>query len=1065
MRVLVYPDILHGGQVHSLSVDKTNSKLVTSGKDGTILIWNVQELIGLNTVDKSEMKSSIDKVDYMMKFTYHSVLVNNVKWSPLNPNLFISGDVDGNVYINDLQAEYKKLYPFNDSPHKSGVVDISWSSDGRLISWSSMDGKLHVYDLIKQTYQELTGLLHLEKPVIQRSISFDPSNRYLLVLGDDTMIYIYEYQYENTTNNYQFKVLTKITRLINQSNINLHYNRISWSPDGEFVSIPTSKKNQTTLITILSKSKEWANSFNLVGHGTTCEVVKYSPLIFNNINDQITSDTTGADNGNPDNNGNIVSESKNDTNNNNKKFQNGKSSQDKPSQVNHIKGSHVSYSNVIATAGSDKTLALWNTSKDTPILVLKSLVAESIVDICWDQSGNSLFLASLDGHICIVTFNEKEIGNPYEPQQAEDVIKRSLESSGKKLLFNTKADQGSNNSKLKNGTVEILDGKDAISIYKTDLPCKSDEENQKSKIPNNGSSTMKTTLVKNSKAANFTPEIISAPELSDTNTERDILSSAMDSHSRGKSSGVVESAFLNGSASTKSPAKNSNTTPSAPAVNVLLIDKQKTSVKNGKRRIRPMLVQGNNSDVHSNNLNDSSGHDQFSPASNLLAKSSGSKVMMELDKPSYNVSDNLYKQVKRHLPNDENPNKKAKRELEPTKFIGSIVVNPNTTFAKTRLATPKVRLNFLLISTIENDESFLLDIRNGSGNDAKPSRITYYKKDKQIWCDFVPRLIQLATEGLGFWAISTNDGQIFTYSHTSGKRILPPIVLGSPLSFLESHGIFLMAVTCIGELYVWNIEAKKLHLNSPLSISTLLDSNTKFEDEGLSKSERITLCSITSLGIPLITLSSGSGYLFNKDLAVWQTITESWWAFGSHYWDSLGDGQNGKSQCSSLFGNSVSDESSIIGLLENKTNEEILKNSRTGRGKFFNKISKNMLMKEGFENLENTISISHLENRLLCCELLGEKKDFHSFFLTYVKRVCELGLKAKVFEICNQLLGPTEDGEYEDDDAKNSAIESWNAKICDLDKHELLKEVILSCSELRDCQRILTHFAKKLGLL
>ena len=36
-------------------------------------------------------------------------------------------------------------------------------------------------------------------------------------------------------------------------------------------------------------------------------------------------------------------------------------------------------------------------------------------------------------------------------------------------------------------------------------------------------------------------------------------------------------------------------------------------------------------------------------------------------------------------------------------------------------------------------------------------------------------------------------------------------------------------------------------------------------------------------------------------------------------------------------------------------------------------------MKEGFESLENTISISHLENRILCCELLGENKDFHKF--------------------------------------------------------------------------------------
>ena len=38
--------------------------------------------------------------------------------------------------------------------------------------------------------------------------------------------------------------------------------------------------------------------------------------------------------------------------------------------------------------------------------------------------------------------------------------------------------------------------------------------------------------------------------------------------------------------------------------------------------------------------------------------------------------------------------------------------------------------------------------------------------------------------------------------------------------------------------------------------------------------------------------------------------------------------------------NMFNDEQSIIELLEHKTNEEILRKTRTGRGKYFNKISK-----------------------------------------------------------------------------------------------------------------------------
>lgn len=1061
MRVLVYPEVLHGGQVHSLAIDISNSKLATSGKDGNILIWNVDELIGLNTVDKDNLKEAIDRFDYSMKFEYHKSLVNNLKWSPKDANQFISSDSDGNIYINDLLKSPKLLFPYNESQSRSGVVDLSWSPDGRLVCWSSLDAKVHVYDLKHETYQELTSLLHLEKPVVQRSICFDPTNRYLLSLGDDTVVHIYEFQYDSTTNNYQFRVVNKITKLINPSNINFHYSRVSWSPDGEFISIPSSKKNQTTLITILSKSNDWSNSFNLVGHGISCEVVRYNPLLFEK-NDNNDNTTTTNNNNNPQTNG-----APNDSN------QNGKST---TPVLNKTGQNQLAYSNVIATAGSDKTLALWNTSKDTPLLVLEKLVDDAIVDLCWNQSGNSLFLASLDGHLAIVTFNDKEIGIASSTVNKEDVIKQAQDNTHP---FNSKNEVVSSGSKLKTSVIEILDGKDAVSIHEV-VPDSSSTtpaiKEQSDKDPSvNLSSAKQNTPIVDNKPKDFVPEVVSAPDMHDPDAVDDILSSAMDNvQPKGKNSGAIkENGFANGI--TKSPSKkasssSSNSSNLAPVVNALQVSKQKTTTKDGKKRIQPMLVSNGGLNGSANDM--ANRFNQNLPTKQV-SKSDGSRMMMELDKPSYNVSEGLFKHVKRQKLNDDSSNKKAKRELEPAKFIGSVIVNPNITFAKTRLATPKVRLNFQLTSTVESDESFVLDIKNGSGNDAKPSRITYYKKEKQIWCDFVPRLIQLCTEGRSFWAACTNDGQIYTYSHTSGRRILPPIVLGSPLSFLESHGDFLMAITCVGELYVWDINLKKLHLNSPLSISTLLDANTKYQDEGLSKSERITLCSITSLGIPLVTLSNGSGYLFNKDLGVWQTITESWWAFGSHYWDSLGDGQNGKSQSSSLFGNN-DDDSSIVGLLENKTNEEIIKNTRAGRGKFFNKISKNMLMKEGFENLENTISISHLENRLLCCELLGEKKDFHGFFMTYVKRVCELGLKAKVFEICSQLLGPSDDDEdYDDDDDDSDKAEkdgknnksSWDPKICDLDKHELLKEVILNCSDLRDSQRILTHFAKKVGLL
>lgn len=986
MHLLVLPSPLHDGEVHSVDVDSSNCKLLTAGKDGSVAIWSLADLVSLKG------KEAITGFKSLKSFKYHNDTVTIAKWCPTNNQIFASCDRSGNVYITDLEKDTQKLiYPF-ESPetNSSNVIDGSWSFNGKLFAWSTLDGKVHIYDYQKNTYQELTKLSKSEKPLTQRSIAFDPTDNYLVTLGDDTLIYVYQFQQEG--GNYKFRLIHKISKLINKTPLNVKYKRISWSCDGEFVSVPTAIKNQTSLVSLISRSQNWTNKISLVGHDLNCEVVKFNPKIF-------TSATVKED-----------------------------SNQEKP------EGAENAF-NIIATAGSDKTLVVWNTSKASPIFVLKDLVSKAIVDLCWDKSGSHLFLASLDGLLAVVNFEPAEIGSEAPPElynQLKEFGKQSLKPFDHKYEAQTsarnKADQ----------QIEILDQKDAIQV---DNISKTPAKESKPPLPK-----MEQKEKPENKKTDIVPQVIAAPSVDESSMEvDDILQSTMSNRQAKPSKQVSKK-------TTAKPIQKEQPTS----------EQQKITTKNGKKRVQPLLISENN-ETKSPNPAKLNGNSTFSEPSTATGKS-----LMEFDKPSYSVHEDVFKEKKRLRANqEEQSTKKIKRDLEPIKFVGSIIVNPNTTFAKVRLSVPKVRLNIRVISKTNpnSDDPFILDIRNGQGNEATPTRITYFKKDKQLWCDFVPRYIQLVTEGSNFWALSTADGQILTYSSLSGRRILPPMIIGTPISFLESHGKYLMAVTAVGELYVWNIEDRKIHLKSPLSLSPLLDLSNKYQDDGLSKADSLTMCSITSRGIPLVTLSNGSGYLFNNDLGAWQTITESWWAFGSHYWDSLGnDDSSNKPQALSVLGGE--DESSIVGLLENKTNEEILRKTRAGRGKYFNKISKNMIMKEGFENLENTISLSHLENRILCSELLGEFKDFKKFLITYAKRICELGFKAKLFEICNQLLGPvSDDSENEDAEDPEKLDHSWNPKVCGLDKHELLKEIILTCASNRDAQRVLIHFGRKIGIL
>ncbi|ODV62884.1 Hir2p, partial [Ascoidea rubescens DSM 1968] len=439
--------------------------------------------------------------------------------------------------------------------------------------------------------------------------------------------------------------------------------------------------------------------------------------------------------------------------------------------------------------------------------------------------------------------------------------------------------------------------------------------------------------------------------------------------------------------------------------------------------------------------------------------------------------------------NNSNKLRKLKKDFESVEYINTIVINPSTSFAKIRLSTPKIRLSFLIKSPTNGN--LLFEIKNGNGTEQKPTRISsriasittnndrnrnnsnsvtnnspsngvsHAEYSKQLFVDFIPKLVNLCTgNGNDFWAISTIDGSILIYSY-GGRRLFPPLVLGSTISFLESKGDYLMAVTSIGEVHVWNIKEKKSAFK-PANLYSLLDTTTKLQEDILSKSENLTMVSITNKGIPIITLTNGNGYLYDKEMNSWCTISELWWAFGSHYWDATNNANNNNTDRNSLGFPMIlntQNKPTILSLLESKTNEELL---RKNKGDLFKKISKIMLMKQGFENLENSISLSHLENKIIISKLLEENEEFKKLLINYCVRISELGLKHRLIEICLELYGPNfeidESSDFNDSDSESS-IDS------DFEVRELLREIILNCSKNREVQRVLVRFAKVLEII
>lgn len=439
-----------------------------------------------------------------------------------------------------------------------------------------------------------------------------------------------------------------------------------------------------------------------------------------------------------------------------------------------------------------------------------------------------------------------------------------------------------------------------------------------------------------------------------------------------------------------------------------------------------------------------------------IVKGSG----MEFNSPSYIVPKDLKRKPKVDG-NGELSQKKQKRELEPMDFLDTGLLQPNVSFSRVRLATPKIRLNFKYSPPDNTNLTF--EVKNGSGNDQKPTIISLTSKvmeqENQLFEDFIPKLITMCTAGNFFWSCTADDGTIYVYSDT-GKRLLPPLILGVPISFLEASTDYLLCVTSIGELYCWDIKNKKLKFPTT-SVFPILNPSLRYSDDILTRAENITMCSVTKNGVPLITLSNGDGYMFDESMETWLLISDSWWAYGSQYWDMSNssslvnnkddDRKNDKfwnsDSIQALMTDVRNDSKGIVNLIERRTNDEL---NRKGRIRNLQRFARAILMKEGFENLEEIVTLSHLENRLLISLRLGESTDFTKLIVVYCIRLSEMGYTDRLEDVLHWLYN---DGEYE-----SNIIEK-------VSRVSVLKDILMGCAHIRHVQRVTTAYATALNIL
>lgn len=1033
--------LIHGGEkkdheVYSCHVSPDGSRLATAAGDGHVRIWSTEAILNASN-------PSYTKPKQLASLSYHSGTVHSVRFSP-NGKYLASGADDKIVcvYTLDPGPPAHATFGSGETPpvenwrifrrligHDNDVQDLGWSCDSSILVSVGLDSKVVVWS--GSTFERLKTLLQHQSHV--KGITFDPANKYFATASDDRSIKVYRFTsppanataHDQTSN---FTLEHTISGPFDASPLTTYFRRCSWSPEGAHIAAANATNGPVSSVAIISRGN-WASEINLIGHEGPVEVCAFSPRLF---------------------------------------------CKEPPPAITDPKSAPPHTITIIACAGQDKTISVWNTSYTRPYVTTSETCAKAISDLTWSPDGETLYFTSLDGTIGALVFEKGELGYPAPSAEYDRQLSKFGAGRRVGIVENTDAlllEEGSKADERRG-----VEGRMGALMGDADT--------------NGGTLTNGDTTMTDATAAAAT----------------------------------TETAATNAPGSAPTPAPAPPKDPQAERIDKL---KQRVTItKDGKKRVAPLLLSSSNtgeanlprpqlqqavklgnapSDEPAKILDVSKPYDGL-PKGGLSSLLIGNKrKYAEVAEPGDGEEKRYESRVHAMqqsgatpiVNNTENglvPASSAtvsKRPNEVPDALRPAIINPSMTVSSIRLAVPQVRGVITRPldeadskEAADSDNSVIFEARNATGPsrtgraaDRDPTRITLTRRGQTLWQDFLPKAVLLVTGNRNFWAASCEDGSLHVWT-PAGRRLLSPCVLEAQPVILDSRGWWLLAITAVGQCYVWNIKTMSAP-HPPVSLAPVLDITAQTQGPHLTHGPSVMFARMNSLGRIIVGMSSGDGFAYNPNMFVWQRFSENWWAVGSQYWNTTGSSApsaatsgNAKNVSESEFVNGIKPENisaGIIPFLERNTNSASLVR---GRAYALQRLVKQLLSAEGWEGLESAVSVAHLENRLAAAQTLGAKDEFKLYLVMYAKRIGSEGARGKVEELLSGLMGRTFDDESEEQTTSDLPTGPGNGvewsptdEIVGWKRTDLLKEVVVVLGKFRDLQRVTVPYARLLGLV
>ncbi|XP_037935794.1 protein HIRA homolog [Teleopsis dalmanni] len=751
--------------IFSVDIHQECQKFATGGQgmdSGRVVIWNLLPVLS----EKIELDNSVPKI--LCQMDNHLACVNCVRWSQ-NGQLLASGSDDKLVMIwrrsmgssggFDSGGMHKNVETwkcaFTLRGHSGDVLDLAWSPHDRWLASCSVDNSIIIWDV--HALPAMVANLKGHTGLV-KGVAWDPISKYIASQSDDRSVKIW--------NTHDWTCSKTIKEPFEECGGTTHILRLSWSPDGQYLVSAHAMNGGGPTAQIIER-EGWKCDKDFVGHRKAVTCVRFNNSI-------LKREATKCN----------------------------KSQQ---------------YC-CLAVGSRDRSLSVWMTALQRPLIVVHELFNDSILDLSWGPEKCVLMACSGDGTIACLQFSEVELGEPLSEENKNSLYKRIY---GKAVHFenggNCNVDMlienpdlfNSSRVKIKAPTLPTFTVPNQSSIFDTttSLPAVNGFSNT-SVIQPNSSSSHTTPIKKQTETITadgkrritpiFIPvnhdmcKIDSTPQLQSSSQ-----SMTMDVDMLKTSNNSLENDFININ------EKITNATP--------------PPVENDEGSLDPRLTK------------------------------------------NYNISRILPLQTcKNVVQTFPNVSKKTATPEGPTLLPAPM--------NQASSAAPKLQIT--ANSTVEFQKTVLdhrVHVRNGHTQTATGflCKVTAYavKLGKVLWEIFVGSPVMNLNFCSKYVMLCSLDGTMRLLSMPTGISVFPIITLSTAATQCAfcPNGKLVGVVTDTGILRIWDIENESVVLATTCA-------------EVCSKFGKITQFHITEHGIPMLLFGNGNSYSYSQKMQSWLVL-------------------------------------------------------------------------------------------------------------------------------------------------------------------------------------------------